>query len=105
MVVSVVFRDNPKKYDYLTDIELRKGELAVVPVGPPDAGAFEVVTVAAVKEFSIKATAWVVQRVDVKGWRQRMKKREQKEQEDDLDYMLGLEHEAEQEMIDARRDW
>ena len=76
MVVSVVFRDSPKKYDYLTDIDLRKGELVVVPVGSPDAGAFSVVRVAEVKESSPKATAWVVQRVNLANWRRRMQEQE-----------------------------
>ena len=77
MVVSVVFRDNPKKYDYLTDIlYLQRGEFVVVPVGPLSEGAFEVARVAEVKEKSSKATAWAVQRVDVAGWRRKMKERE-----------------------------
>ena len=80
MVVSVVFRDNPKRYDYLTDIpDFHRGEFAVVPVGPPTMGAFEVVRVVGLKEESAKATAWVVQRVDFSAWKKRM--REQKQEE------------------------
>ena len=76
MVVSEEFRDTPwKHYDYLTDIQLQKGDLAVVPAGPPEAERFAVVKVVDLKKESSRATAWVVQKVDVKGFQKKMKQR------------------------------
>lgn len=104
MVVSVSFPDSPKKYDYLTDLsDLKRGDLVVVPTGPPRQRRFAVVPVVGIKQESEKADKWVVQRVDIDGWQQRIKQREEEEQE--FDYLFGLEHEAEMDMIDARRDW
>lgn len=84
MVVSVVFRDTPfKHYDYLTDLpDVKNGDLVVVPTGSPSNREFAVVKVVAIKESSPKATAWVVQKVDVEGFNQKMEERE-------LEAMLG----------------
>lgn len=73
--VRVRFRNSPNIYDYLTDIELHEGDFAVVPASP----GFAVVHVVKVVEYSAKATTWVVQRVDVEGYRKRMAQREPKE--------------------------
>ena len=66
--VRVQFRNSPNIYDYLSDIELHEGDFAVVPASP----GFAVVRVVKVVEHSERATAWVVQRVDVEGYQQRM---------------------------------
>lgn len=76
MVVSVLFRNGYKTYDYLTDLELNPGELVVVPAGPRD---FSVAKVMGLKEQSAKATAWVVQKVDVLGFRKKMRERQKVE--------------------------
>lgn len=91
MVVSVAFPDSPKKYDYLTDLsDLKRGDLVVVPTGSPHQRRFAVVPVVGFKDESDKADKWVVQRVDIKGWQQRIKQREQEDRE--LDFLLGELH-------------
>lgn len=84
MVVSVQFRTNPwKTYDYLTDLDLHKGDFVVVPTGPLGAGDTSkadlnhvtVVQVTARKLKSDKATAWVIGKVDMQGFLQKMKER------------------------------
>ena len=81
MVVGVVFRGTPYKiYDYLTDLPLCKGDLVVVPTGPlakgDTAGISErFVTVARVvrrRTASAKAFAWVIQKVDMTAFVNRM---------------------------------
>lgn len=72
--VRVKFRNSPIIYDYLSDIELHEGDFAVVPATP----GFAVVHVVKVVEHSAKATAWVVQRVDVEGYKKRMARKESK---------------------------
>jgi hypothetical protein len=73
MVVQVSFSGNlAKLYDYFTDINLKAGEPVVVQTG----SSFAVGKVVRLLERSEKATAWVVQKVDVEGHKKRMAKRE-----------------------------
>ena len=81
MVVSVRFRTNPwKTYDYLTDLNLHKGDFVVVPtghLGMGDASAADlnhlaVVQVTARKLKSDRATAWVIGKVDLQGFLKKM---------------------------------
>lgn len=82
MVVQVSFRGNMAKlYDYLTDLDLQVGEPVVVPTG----SSYAVGRVERLLESSSKATAWVVQRVDVAGHKRRMRLREAAE----LDTLLS----------------
>ena len=67
-VVSVVFSNGPKPYDYFTDMKLKAGDLVVVPAGD----FFAVTTVLRMKEKSEKATAWVIQKVDLTAYRNRL---------------------------------
>lgn len=69
-VVSVSFNDNPKTYDYFTDLPLKIGDLVVVPAG----SFYSVVTVKKVKDESIRATKFVVQKIDLRDFRQRMER-------------------------------
>jgi len=87
MVVSVEFGNTPwKHYDYLTDLRLQKGDLAVVPAGPLEAERFAVVKVVELKKESPRAMAWVVQKVDVKGYKKKMK---QRSEDTELEVMLS----------------
>lgn len=73
MVVQVSFKGNlVKLYDYLTDLDLTVGEPVVVPTG----SGYSVGRVERFLGSSSKATAWVVQRVDVAGHKARMSQRE-----------------------------
>lgn len=73
MVVRISFKGNlVKLYDYLTDLDLKAGEPVVVPTG----SGFSVGRVEKILESSNKATAWVVQRVDIAGHKERMRQRE-----------------------------
>lgn len=67
-VVSVTFSNGPKPYDYFTDMEPKAGDLVVVPAGD----FFAVATVLKIKEKSEKATAWVIQKVDLTAYRNRL---------------------------------
>lgn len=74
MVASVVFHDTPyKRYDYLSDIPLEEGDFVVVSTGSPPSRRFAVVEVVGIKDRSDKATAWVMQKVDVDGFDRKMK--------------------------------
>lgn len=82
MVVQVSFKGNlVKLYDYLTDLDLQVGEPVVVPTG----SSYSVGKVKNILDSSNKATAWVVQRVDVIGHEHRMSRREEAE----LDELLS----------------
>lgn len=73
MVVQISFKGNlVKLYDYLTDLNLKVGEPVVVPTG----SGYSVGRVERSVGSSSKATAWVVQRVDVTGHKARMRQRE-----------------------------
>lgn len=72
MVVSVVFRNTPKEYDYLCNLPVKKGDLVVVPTGSAPFKDFAVVKVVRVKESSSKAKLWVAQKVDVEGFNEMM---------------------------------
>lgn len=77
MVVSVIFKDTPyKSYDYLSDIQLKEGDFVVVATGSKPFRRFAVVEVVKVKENSDKASAWVMQKVDVEGFDRRMEEKE-----------------------------
>jgi len=77
MVVSVEFRGSPwKHYDYLTDLDLKRGDLVIVPTGSTPLQEFAVVRVVGTKKESERATAWVAQKVDVEGFKKRMETRE-----------------------------
>lgn len=81
MVVKVSFKGNMTKlYDYLTDFDLQVGEPVVVPTG----SGYSVGKIEKVLDSSCKATAWVVQRVDVAGHKERMQQREAVEMEEIL---------------------
>lgn len=68
--VQVIFKGNFEKlYDYITDLDLRKGEPVVVPTG----STFSVATVVNVIDKSEKAVSWVVQKVDVEAHEARLK--------------------------------
>lgn len=67
-VVSVVFQKSPKTYDYFTDLPLKIGDYVVVPAG----SLFLVAIVKKFKETSQKAESWIVQKVDIKGYRERL---------------------------------
>ena len=67
-VVSVAFSDSPKLYDYFTDLPLNVGDLVVVPAGKK----YSVVTVKRFKENSVRAENYVVQRVDLEGYKERL---------------------------------
>lgn len=73
--VRVQFRNSPNIYDYLSDIELHEGDFAVVPAIP----GFAVVQVVKVVEHSERATAWIVQRVDVDGYKERLAQKKTRE--------------------------
>lgn len=84
MVVGVKFRGTPwKTYDYLTDLDLKKGDLVVVPVGPLSKGCgfaanlnhVSIVEVATVKPESDKAFAWVISKVDFEDYFRKMAER------------------------------
>lgn len=78
MVVSVIFDDkSPKRYDYLTDLpNLKAGDFVVVPTGPPPYRNFAAVKIVGLKTESERATAWVVQKVDVDGFQNKMEEHE-----------------------------
>lgn len=67
-VVSVAFNNGPKLYDYFTDLPLKVGDLVVVPAG----AFYSVVTVKKVKVTSRKAEKFVVQRVDLEAYNNRL---------------------------------
>lgn len=67
-VVSVVFQNGPKTYDYFTDLPLKAGDLAVVPAG----SGLAVVKVKRLKDKSEKAEKFVIQKVDIESYRERM---------------------------------
>lgn len=73
MIVQISFKGNlVKVYDYLTDLDLQVGEPVVVPTG----SGYSVGKVERILASSKKATAWVVQRVDVAGHKERTRQRE-----------------------------
>lgn len=73
MVVRISFKGNlAKLYDYFTDLNVKVGEPVVVPTG----STFSIGKVEKILQGSNKATAWVVQRVDVEGHKRRMEERE-----------------------------
>lgn len=74
MVVSIIFRGyRGKSYDYLTDLDLVRGDLVAVPtgdLGTGDAACADVehVAIAQVirtKRASPMAKAWVIQKIDM----------------------------------------
>ena len=67
-VVSVAFQNGPKTYDYFTDLSLKTGDYVVVPAG----SLFSVAIVKKLKETSQRAEKWVVQKVDIKGYHERL---------------------------------
>lgn len=67
-VVSVVFQNSPKLYDYFTDLPLKAGDLAVVPAG----SGLAVVQVKKLKAGSDKAKKLVIQKVDLEGYKERI---------------------------------
>ena len=84
-VVSVRFNaPSPKPYDYLTDLPLAVGDLVAVPTGstPTKEDILQSVglaVVVAVKKASDKATAWVMQKIDVQAFKARMGEKAKKE--------------------------
>lgn len=67
-VVRVAFKDSPKLYDYFTDLQLNVGDLVVVPAG----SFYSVVTVKQIKDSSLRAEKFVVQKVDLKSYHDNM---------------------------------
>lgn len=96
MVVSVAFKNGPKTYDYLTSLALKPGDFVVVPTGPLGRGDFRfanldyisVARVIKVKRDSPKATAWVMGKVDIRLYKERLD-RIAREDEKDLEEMLS----------------
>ena len=72
-IAQVVFAGNyVATYDFFTDLDkLQVGD----PVVCDTARGYRVGKVIALKETSDKATNWIVQQVDVKGHKERMKER------------------------------
>ena len=75
MVISVVFRNTPKSYDYFCDFQVKAGDLVVVPTGSAPFKDFAVTKVVGIKKTSVKATLWAMQKLDVKGFNERMEER------------------------------
>ena len=72
-IVQVVFRGNyAKLYDYFTDLDVVVGEPVVVETG----STFSIGTIAGFVEKSKNARAWIVQKIDVEGHKQRLELRE-----------------------------
>ena len=76
MVISVVFRNTPKIYDYYCDLPVKKGDLVVVPTGSFPFRDFAVVTVVNIKEDSPNAKLWVAQKVEVKAFNSHYEEKE-----------------------------
>lgn len=62
-----------KKYSYMTDLDLKVGDKVVVSVD----GKFKVVEVVDIDVTTNKATKWVVDKVDVDGYKNREKRRQE----------------------------
>lgn len=77
-VVTVAYQESPgRRYDFLTDIPgLTRGDLVVVKA----ATGYGLTKVIDTKEQSNKATAWVVDRVDVDGFKAKQNKRAELQQ-------------------------
>ncbi len=72
-VARIAFKGNlAKLYDYFTDLEVAVGEPVVVETG----STFSVGTVQGFVSESKNARAWIIQKIDVEGHKQRQALRE-----------------------------
>ncbi|GMB00896.1 hypothetical protein [Pelosinus sp. IPA-1] len=72
-IVQIAFRGNyAKLYDYFTDLDLSVGEPVVCETG----SGYSIGTVAGFIPVSKNAKAWIVQKIDVEGHKQRQELRE-----------------------------
>lgn len=75
MVVRVMFYDSSREYDYLTDIRLAVGDYVVVPTGK----RMGIARVNRVGRSSSRAVKWVIQKIDLAGYEERMRKKDEHE--------------------------